>query len=57
MHTIRLMRLCCSYSGRYASIGAVLISKRIADGVRDTSGFLKHGHTYQVRTVTQDLRD
>lgn len=34
---------------RYASIGAILISKKVADGIRDTSGIWKHGHTYQVR--------
>ena len=34
---------------RYASIGAVLMSQKIADGIRDNSGFWKHGHTYQVR--------
>ncbi|KAL0068120.1 hypothetical protein AAF712_004780 [Marasmius tenuissimus] len=33
--------------GGYASIGAVLISKKIADGIRSKSGFWKHGHTYQ----------
>ncbi|KAJ7091517.1 PLP-dependent transferase [Mycena belliarum] len=33
--------------GGYASIGAVLMSKRIATGLRDASGLWKHGHTYQ----------
>ncbi|KAK7033165.1 RING-type domain-containing protein [Favolaschia claudopus] len=33
--------------GGYASIGAVLMSKRIANGLRDASGLWKHGHTYQ----------
>ena len=33
----------------YGSIGALLMSKKIADGIRDASGFWKHGHTYQVR--------
>ncbi|KAJ7127194.1 pyridoxal phosphate-dependent transferase [Mycena epipterygia] len=33
--------------GGYASIGAVLMSKRIASGLRDASGIWKHGHTYQ----------
>ena len=32
---------------RYASIGAVLMSPKIADGIRDHSGLWKHGHTYQ----------
>jgi adenosylmethionine-8-amino-7-oxononanoate aminotransferase len=36
---------------RYASIGAVLMSKRIADGIRDGSGFWQHGHTYQVEST------
>ena len=34
--------------GGYASIGAVLMSKEIANGIRDKSGFWAHGHTYQV---------
>ncbi|KAF9269422.1 PLP-dependent transferase [Marasmius fiardii PR-910] len=33
--------------GGYASIGAVLMSKKVAQGIRDKSGFWKHGHTYQ----------
>lgn len=33
---------------RYASIGAILMSQKIADGIRDHSGLWKHGHTYQV---------
>ncbi|KAI0319975.1 PLP-dependent transferase [Amylostereum chailletii] len=33
--------------GGYASIGAVLMSKRFAQGIRDSAGFMKHGHTYQ----------
>ncbi|KAG7094891.1 hypothetical protein E1B28_005698 [Marasmius oreades] len=33
--------------GGYASIGAVLISKEVAQGIRSKSGFWKHGHTYQ----------
>jgi len=33
--------------GGYASIGAVLMSKRIATGLRGASGLWKHGHTYQ----------
>ncbi|KAI0675855.1 PLP-dependent transferase [Trametes maxima] len=37
--------------GGYAAIGAVLISKRVADGVRDASGFWKHGHTYQANPL------
>ncbi|THH27692.1 hypothetical protein EUX98_g6496 [Antrodiella citrinella] len=37
--------------GGYASIGAILISQRIADGIRDTSGFWKHGHTYQAHPI------
>ncbi|KAI9510533.1 PLP-dependent transferase [Russula earlei] len=34
--------------GGYASIGAVLMSKEIADGILDKNGFWKHGHTYMV---------
>ncbi|KAI9062551.1 PLP-dependent transferase [Trametes sanguinea] len=37
--------------GGYASIGAVLMSKRVASGVRDASGFWKHGHTYQANPL------
>ncbi|TCD71722.1 hypothetical protein EIP91_005488 [Steccherinum ochraceum] len=37
--------------GGYVSIGAVLMSKRIADGIRDSSGFWKHGHTYQAHPI------
>ena len=35
--------------GGYASIGTVLLSKRIADAINGASGW-KHGHTYQVPT-------
>ena len=35
----------------YASIGAVLMSKRVASGLRDASGFWKHGHTYQAHPI------
>ena len=38
-------------AGRYASIGAVLVSKRITDGLRDSSAVLKHGHTYQAHPI------
>ncbi|KAL4245223.1 class-III pyridoxal-phosphate-dependent aminotransferase family protein [Abortiporus biennis] len=37
--------------GGYASIGAVLMSKRVAEGIRDTAGFMKHGHTYQAHPL------
>ncbi|KAK0239028.1 pyridoxal phosphate-dependent transferase [Armillaria nabsnona] len=37
--------------GGYASIGGVLMSKKIADGIRDGSGFWKHGHTYQAHPL------
>ncbi|KAM5536574.1 hypothetical protein V8D89_009669 [Ganoderma adspersum] len=37
--------------GGYVSIGAVLMSQRIADGVRDNAGFWKHGHTYQAHPI------
>jgi len=38
--------------GGYASIGAVLMSKRIADGIRGSSGIWKHGHTYQAHPLS-----
>lgn len=34
----------------YASIGAVLFSERIEKGIKSGSGWLQHGHTYQVGT-------
>ncbi|KAF8967730.1 hypothetical protein BDZ97DRAFT_1903295 [Flammula alnicola] len=37
--------------GGYASIGAVLMSQKIADGIRDNSGLWKHGHTYQAHPL------
>ncbi|KAI0091468.1 hypothetical protein BDY19DRAFT_983799 [Irpex rosettiformis] len=37
--------------GGYASIGAVLVSKKITDGLRDASAVLKHGHTYQAHPI------
>ncbi|PCH36374.1 PLP-dependent transferase [Wolfiporia cocos MD-104 SS10] len=37
--------------GGYASIGAVLMSKKVADGIRDSAGFWKHGHTYQAHPL------
>ncbi|OBZ73839.1 hypothetical protein A0H81_06383 [Grifola frondosa] len=37
--------------GGYASIGAILMSKKVADGVRDSAGFWKHGHTYQAHPL------
>ncbi|KAI0782799.1 PLP-dependent transferase [Abortiporus biennis] len=37
--------------GGYASIGAVLMSKRVASGIRDSAGFMKHGHTYQAHPL------
>ena len=39
----------CEFELRYASIGAVLMSKKVAQGIRGNSGIWKHGHTYQVR--------
>ncbi|KAI0352149.1 PLP-dependent transferase [Trametes cingulata] len=37
--------------GGYAAIGAVLVSKRVADGLRAPTGFWKHGHTYQANPL------
>ncbi|KAF8264513.1 PLP-dependent transferase [Lactarius quietus] len=36
----------------YACIAAVLMSKQIADGIRDKNGFWKHGHTYQAQPIS-----
>ena len=36
--------------GGYASIGTVLLSKRIADAINDASGW-KHGHMYQAHPL------
>ncbi|KAH0582800.1 hypothetical protein H2248_010709 [Termitomyces sp. 'cryptogamus'] len=33
--------------GGYAPIGAVLMSQKVADGIKNGSGLWKHGHTYQ----------
>jgi len=38
--------------GGYASIGAVLMSKRVADGIRDKNGYWKHGHTYMAHPLS-----
>lgn len=38
--------------GGYASIGAVLMSKKVADGIRSNSGIWKHGHTYQAHPLS-----
>ncbi|KAF5362577.1 hypothetical protein D9756_002252 [Leucocoprinus leucothites] len=37
--------------GGYASIGAVLMSKKVAQGIRGSSGIWKHGHTYQAHPL------
>ncbi|KAF8579874.1 PLP-dependent transferase [Ramaria rubella] len=37
--------------GGYASIGAVLMNKRVADGIRDRNGYWQHGHTYQAHPM------
>ncbi|KAH7881773.1 hypothetical protein F5I97DRAFT_1945577 [Phlebopus sp. FC_14] len=37
--------------GGYASIGAVLISPRVAQGIKGGSGLQKHGHTYQANPL------
>ncbi|KAG1831365.1 hypothetical protein EV424DRAFT_1525835 [Suillus variegatus] len=37
--------------GGYAAIGAVLISPKVAKGIRGSSGLLKHGHTYQANPL------
>ncbi|KAI9510528.1 hypothetical protein F5148DRAFT_1274737 [Russula earlei] len=38
--------------GGYASIGAVLMSKQVAEGIRDKNGFWKHGHTYMAHPLS-----
>jgi hypothetical protein len=40
---------------RYATIGAVLMNKRVAEGIRDGSNFWHHGHTYQVTRNERDM--
>ncbi|KAI6113129.1 hypothetical protein F5141DRAFT_1188308 [Pisolithus sp. B1] len=37
--------------GGYASIGAVLMSPKVSQGIRGGSGLLKHGHTYQAHPL------
>ncbi|KAG8742527.1 hypothetical protein FRC10_001294 [Ceratobasidium sp. 414] len=36
---------------RFASIGAVLVSPKVAKGIRDGSGYWLHGHTYQAHPL------
>ncbi|GJJ10868.1 hypothetical protein Clacol_005096 [Clathrus columnatus] len=37
---------------RYAAIGAVLMNKRVANGIRDRNGYWQHGHTYQAHPLS-----
>lgn len=37
--------------GGYAAIGAVLMSPKVAKGIRDSAGIWKHGHTYQANPL------
>ncbi|CCO29850.1 hypothetical protein BN14_03871 [Rhizoctonia solani AG-1 IB] len=37
--------------GGFASIGAVLVSPRVAKGISDGSGYWLHGHTYQAHPI------
>lgn len=37
--------------GGYGSIGAVLLNARIAEGLRQGSNYLQHGHTYQAHPL------
>jgi len=37
--------------GGYASIGAILLSPKVARGIQGGSGFFKHGHTYQAHPL------
>ena len=37
--------------GGYVSIGAMLMNHRVASGLRQGSGFMKHGHTYQSHPI------
>ncbi|KAJ3505938.1 hypothetical protein NMY22_g17408 [Coprinellus aureogranulatus] len=37
--------------GGYASIGAVLMSPKVVEGIRGKSGLWKHGHTYQAHPL------
>ncbi|KAH9054116.1 PLP-dependent transferase [Lactarius vividus] len=41
-----------SLGGGYACVAAVLMSKQVADGIRDNNGFWKHGHTYQAHPIS-----
>lgn len=41
-----------SLGGGYACIAAVLMSKQVADAIRDKNGFWKHGHTYQAHPIS-----
>jgi len=37
--------------GGYTTIGAVLMSQKVVDGVQDKGGVWKHGHTYQAHPI------
>jgi E3 ubiquitin-protein ligase TRIP12 len=41
-----------SQSRSYASIAAVFLSPLVLSGIRDSSGFWKHGHTYQAHPLS-----
>jgi len=42
---------------RYATIGAVLMSEKVADVIRCKGRIWKHGHTYQVGFFSNTLFD
>ena len=46
-HSLMFIALRSRIMSRYASIGAILMSEKVAAGIRDHSGLWKHGHTYQ----------
>ena len=46
-----ILALAKGLGGGYASIGAVLFNARVANGIRNGSNWLQHGHTYQTHPL------
>jgi adenosylmethionine-8-amino-7-oxononanoate aminotransferase len=46
-----ILTLAKGLGAAYASIGAVLFNARVANGIRNGSNWLQHGHTYQTHPL------
>ncbi|KAI6126478.1 PLP-dependent transferase [Pisolithus croceorrhizus] len=51
LHAWQSVAVAKGLGGGYASIGAVLMSPKVSQGIRGGSGLLKHGHTYQAHPL------